>query len=592
MIDYTAAHGLQLDEQVAWKYLATREFPAKALIPNRAQFDFIKAIGNASVYFPVEKSDGNVIQDHCTTFYDSSANGQGKSANLIGGILSNIIFPGKLNIYPHVKDVQKGDEYNGFFDFPLYKQWPAAWPKRFVYVTDAALLQKVVIPEFKKWIPACFFEEKKLGKQHVSEMVFKAYEAGELTEEEVFSTYSLGVGDWEGYFLTREQDPIVFEGMNIGCYIFDEPPYEWQFRGAYNRIRMGGIIIVSATPVINSAYLKDLVKDKVDSGDETQYYQSTDIWNNSISKGGEWDLGDFGIQKKGNLTDAEIYRQIEKCAPSEYAARILGQDIHLQGRIIKLFDRDSHVVPYQPLHASEQVYFIVDPHDAKPPFMSWWAVSQFAREINIEDGNGRKLMMPYMRCILEFPRYEPDKGYETIQDTKLKISDFCEIILETEKEFSINGRVKKRIMDPFFGAKPYANTRLTTVQTYRQNGINCILGPRMDIGYGENLIDECLKFREDGPPPILTFEEHCLNTVRALENYSWVKPNRLRDDQDIASEKRQRTEKWKHGCDLIRYLLASNPRYVSARSSNKREGWRDRMKREAVSSQGGDWKGR
>jgi len=547
VIDYTQGN-LTERERIAWKAWE-RLARCKTIIPNKAQFDLIRAIGEAP-------ETGKYI------FYDSSANGQGKTANLMN-ILCNIILPHKLNIYNYVKDLETGEEFPGFFDFPLYRRWPEQWPKSFWYICEGDLLNKVIMPEFRKWFPAGTYTELKESKHYTSKIEFVD-------------------SDWEGYFLTREQNPLVFEGGNVGLWIADEPPQEWQYDSAHMRIRNGGLIIVSATPVLESAYLDDKIKAKYDAGHPKVYYQSTDIYNNSISKGGRWDLGKFGIQKKGNLTDEKIEDMIENCDPEEASARLWGRGIHLSGRVFKTFADDIHIVGETELAQYEQIWFVIDPHDAKPPFAQWWAVGPKGRKILIRNGNETKeVFMPAMRCVLEYPAYTPEGGYETIKDTRLTVADFCRTFLEIEKEYDFSRRLQRRIMDPRFGAKEYADTslnrRMRVLDLYAHYGIRARLGRAQDINYGTQIIKQMLD--HDDYEPLITIQENCVNTIRAFKKYSYV-TGRMSDDRDRASEKRKLTEKWKHAIDCTRYLVAWPPRYDPG-DYKPRLGWREELKLKA-----------
>ena len=57
--------------------------------------------------------------------------------------------------------------------------------------------------------------------------------------------------------MTYEQDPREFEGVTLSWAWFDEPPPEGIFKATVSRMRKGGIIIITATPLAGSAYLYD-----------------------------------------------------------------------------------------------------------------------------------------------------------------------------------------------------------------------------------------------------------------------------------------------------------------------------------------------
>lgn len=557
-----------LQERLAWRsYEETAH--CKIFLPNRAQFDLIKAVGTT-------QETGRHI------FYDSSANGQGKTAGIIN-LISNIVYPYPLNIYKNVMDVDTGEKIAGFYDFPLFRQWPTQWPKVFWYVAEADLIEKVTMPEFRKWMPPGTYIEYKEGKRYTSRVEFP--ETG-----------------WTGHFITREQAPLVFEAGNVGLWLGDEMPQEWQYDSAHMRIRMGGLIIVTATPIVGSAFLFEKIADKADAGDTDKFYQTTDIWNNSLSKGGKWDLGRFGVQNKGNLADIDIQRMIANCDPDEAPARLYGKGIHLSGRIFTDFTKDDHVVPTRLLHPVEYIWFLIDPHRAKPPFCQWWAISHMGRYVNLRekrfDKTGssrdtRRIWLPYMRCVLEFPQYERDRGYETIKGTDLIISDFADLIFEIEDNWDFTRRIKRRLMDPKFGEEKIPTGKegagLKTIKmAYANNGISCAYPPVHEISYRHSIIHECLKCGE-GFQPILTWEEHCINSIRAMSQYAWVQPRKLADHQERASETRKPTEKFKHPPDLTGYLIDARPQR-EYRDDHTPKSWQERLADHEMPGQsGGSW---
>jgi phage terminase large subunit-like protein len=558
-----------LQERLAWRsYEETAH--CKIVVLNRAQFDLAQEIGRC-------QETGKYI------FYDSSANAQGKTANLMN-ILANIIF-GRLNIYRNITDIQTGEKFDSFYNGALYEQWPKGWPKRIWYTSHIKNLDEA-FEEFRKWMPVGSYKEEKKSTSYVAQMTF--------------------TNGWVWEFKTRDQDPEAFESGNVGIWIADEPPKEWQYNGAHFRVRMGGIIIITATPVLESAFLFEKIADPIDAGyGEDKYYQTTAVWNNSLSKGGEWDLGRFGVQMKGNLTDESIERMKRNCDEDEAPARLWGKGIHLSGRVFTDFTEDNHVVPPRPLHPVEYIWFIIDPHRAKPPFCQWWAISHMGRYVNLREQRflkvgveqkTRRIWMPYMRCVLEFPQYERERGYEMLKETSLTVSEFCEIILQVEHDWDFTRRLKRRLMDPKFGQEKIPTKRegagLRTIrELYANNGISCAYPPVHEISYRHGIIRECLKCEDGGQPvqPIVTWEEHCINSTRAMRNYAWVQPRILPDDKERASETRKLTEKWKHPVDLVGYLIDAKPQR-EYRDEHMPKSWQERLAaHEMPGQEGGSW---
>ena len=119
------------------------------------------------------------------------------------------------------------------------------------------------------------------------------------------------------------------------------------------------------------------------------------------------------------LDPAEIEAYLKNMTAEEMEARVHGLFTHKSGLIYKTFSRNVHVIPHRRLPDHWERFCIVDPHDRKPPFISWWAINP---------------AMDY-RCIFEYPVYKDGKGYEKIAGTTLRIADYVDAIIKIEKIF-------------------------------------------------------------------------------------------------------------------------------------------------------------
>ena len=57
--------------------------------------------------------------------------------------------------------------------------------------------------------------------------------------------------------MSYEQDTKEFEAVDLGFAWFDEPPPESIYKATVARMRRGGIIFITATPLTGSAWLYD-----------------------------------------------------------------------------------------------------------------------------------------------------------------------------------------------------------------------------------------------------------------------------------------------------------------------------------------------
>lgn len=158
----------------------------------------------------------------------SAANGVGKTCVAVN-ILANIFF-GNDNLE------------NDWFNYPLYRDWP--YPKSGRIVSQPANIKKNLIPSLKEWLPLGRYETKKGGQN--------------------FDSLWTTDNGWEFDVMSNEQDVKEFEGPTLGWVWFDEPPPEKIYKACVSRLRKGGVIFITATPLNGSAWMYDELVSKVD----------------------------------------------------------------------------------------------------------------------------------------------------------------------------------------------------------------------------------------------------------------------------------------------------------------------------------------
>jgi len=495
----------KIDREEALDMLTQQTYnPVSTLIPNGDQERWIEMIGS---HIPGKKPRTKVL---------SAPNKIGKTCATIAA---------KINIMY--------GKQSSWFDYPMFiEEWP--FPKVCWVASWESALKEVIIPEMIKWFPKDRYSHGKEGKHFLYH-------------------WTTDTG-WEIFIKSYDQGVTAFESSLIGLCIFSEPPPEEIYDALPARMTRGGMVLIEQTPVprMNPAWLYDVLEDE---GKAEFMYCDDGLEGNCIEHG-----------VRGHLTHQNIVETIAGYSWLERAARETGRPMNLSGAVFKRFSEERHVVETGKLFSDEQIWMVLDPHDRKPPFISWWAINP---------------AMDY-RCVFEYPVYKDGKGYEKIAGTTLRISDFVDAIIEIEKIFGYTDRIMRRIMDPYFGSKPYSDTKLSAVQTYnkylrlkRPNDALFVLGPRQEVGYGTDLIFDKLDYQirtetEPGFRSKMTFEKRVMNVIRAMRRYSHVNPKTVRDDQELVNAKKQ-TERWKHAVDGIRYLLASNPYYDFTRAPSVRK---------------------
>lgn len=524
MIDYEIAQGTP-EFRARWRGLAQFHGAGKTLIPNKPQALFAKAVGEL------------VPQDY-RVFLATSANGIGKTTIVIN-ILLNIIYPG-YNIYTYARDCQTGETFPGFFNYPLYKEWPKSWPKKVWFISNADSL-RFIHEELKIWAPPHSYHERewvegKDGKTYVSRVDFP--EKG-----------------WVIYYKTVDQEPGTFETANISVIIFDEPPPRNLYKAAVYRIRSGGFILIPATPLFSAGWFVDDILEKVQEGSHYHYHQTVEVWENCIETAGEWDLGEYGIQKKGNLEKRIIDFQIQETDPDEVEARVYGRFQHLVGLIFKSYKRELifRELPAR-IQPREYMYrFVLDPHDRKPPAASWYALDWHNRITKIR----------------EFPGIHDEafhgKRFVDIKDSgSYTVRDFCRMFLEIEQELQIPPWRVQDIIDPNFGNKKNSVSGLMIFEEYEkamrevakemhsERHYRFILNVVDDLAIGHKTIKGMLKPLNTGDMPYL-IDPNCINTDLAYRRYKYKDQTDKQDEEMGLSEKIE--HKWKDFIDNDRYCF-------------------------------------
>jgi len=279
----------------------------------------------------------------------SAANGVGKTA-LATNIIANLAFSGN----------------NPWFRGGLFEKWE--YLKRGRIVTESDLVEKNVVNELKTWLPKNRYTTSKAGKHYESR----------------FKTDT----GWEWDIMTYDQDPMQFEGVTLGWAWFDEPPPDALLKATIARMRRGGVIIITATPISGSAHLYDLfAKGEVETtvqlreGDEPVkvsrrvYHTTADV--ESVCK-------THGV--RGHLDHDHIVQIVAEYPDDERQARVFGKFQHLVGLVYKNWSRDIHVIKPFALDPSEYlVYHALDPHPRNEDAGVWLAVDRKGRKFIVDE---------------------------------------------------------------------------------------------------------------------------------------------------------------------------------------------------------------
>lgn len=384
----------------------------------------------------------------------SAANGVGKSC-ASGNIVANIVFP----------------EKNAWFDFGVYKKWP--FPKKGRVVSDPNNLTGV-IETLHEWFPTGKYVTKKKGKNYDS--YWKIPETG-----------------WDFDIMTYEQKPKEFEGPTLGFVWFDEPPPKPIFKACVARLRKGGMIFISATPLEGSGWLYDHIvdarlntKDKKfkDRAEKQRVNIEADVWAACKDIPGT----------RGHLSRDNIEKMIAEYDEDEKQARVYGKFQHLAGLVYKNWSRDIHMIkPFEVNPREYCVYEMIDPHPRNEDAVQWVAV----------DKNHTKIVVDELYI-------NPTSTEDLAMQIKAKASQF---------------RVVKRLGDPSMFNKDQHQGDESLADKLRKHGLNYLPATKQ-----RTMANQAIKDGFDfvkGPtgemrkaPEILVFET-CARTIWEIEHWRW-----------------------------------------------------------------------
>lgn len=393
----------------------------------------------------------------------SAANGVGKTA-AASNILANLMFPSG----------------NPWFDSALFNDFP--YRKKGRIITDSALVDKNIVSELKFWFPDGKYKTSKGGKHYESQWTV---DGGEQN------------GGWEFDIMTYQQDPKEFEGVTLGWAWFDEPPPDAILKATIARMRRGGIIIITATPISGSAHLYDLfasgkieVEVELREGEEpvkverSVYHITADV---------ESACKEHGV--RGHLNHEDIVRMVAEYPEDERQARVFGKFAHLIGLVFKKFDKTVHVIkPFNITSRDFVVYEYLDPHPRNPDAVLWVAV----------DKNGTK--------------YVIDELYVTPEDKR----DLASKIKNKASQYRIGGRWA----DPWiFNVDQHADSTDKNLATaLQEQGLVYLRAPKQRTASDER-IKSAMNYQEVNGhmirPPELYIFENCERTIWEIEHYRW-----------------------------------------------------------------------
>lgn len=416
-------------------------------------------------------------------------------------ILSGANRPGKSRTGFHILDNIINEPQSKWFQYPLFQNWP--YPKKGRIGSTA----KNLTPEIgavDRGIQDCW----KKGSYR-----------GEKQGKHYNALYRCANG-WIVDVMSYEQALTEWESVQLGFVYFDEPPPISVFNASLARMEKGGIVFIHMTPLSMAADIFDAIENM-----DNVLITYMDIEDSCIQHG-----------IRGFIEHSEIEKMISTYDVEEVEARARGKPLFLSRLIYSMLNEHIHRIDDFVIPSDWTRLHIVDPHDALPFCMGW---------IGIDKTNNYYVYDEY-----------PSAPIEDIHRTNLTFVDYATIIRNKEGRMIAH----KRIMDPNFGNKRYANTGLSVKDELIKLGFNFNTDVNDDLTIGHHLVREKLSYNTTLPidainHPKLYIMKRCRNHWMSMSRYGRL-PTKSSNPDAVKLE-----EKWKHFCDLIRYAIVSQATY-------------------------------
>lgn len=438
--------------------------------PNGKQEEFINLVGSGKVFVCVLSAANSVGKTTC-------------AVNIIGNICW-------------------GSQNRWFKGLPLFENWPYPKQGRIISTPKNVEDTGAIQVELKKWLPLRRYSTSKGGKHYDS-----------LYQTDTNFSFDL---------MTYDQEESEFESATLSFAWFDEPSPYSIYKATIARMRKGGIIIITMTPLTEAAWLYDDIILRQDGVQRKVIYAED-----------EDNCKQHGV--RGILEHTDIVRMRQEYDPDELEARTKGKFIHLIGLVYKSFNRGVHLVEPFEIPQDWPKYNIVDPHDRKPFAMGWFAVSP------TED--------------IYFYDEWPEEEFHLIKSCDKTIKDYADIIkIKESKE-----RIYRRIIDPNFGNKKSSSSGLTIKEEFASEEIGLyFIDGNDDIVAGHLKVKDYLKYDHSrGIKPKVFFFNTLRNFIYGMEHYVWDDfKGKIADDKDL---KQKPKDRFKDFPDLVRYGLMSDP---------------------------------
>lgn len=375
-----------------------------------------------------------------------------------------------------------------------------------IYGSDFAIVEKVLIPKVKEWIP-----KKSLGVQGRTKG-----EAWENSYDKKYHILRLQNNNTLD-FMSYDQDSSKSESDELDMVWGDEQMPEDIYSAVMARlVSRAGKFIMSVTPLYDISWAMQFL-DNTDPQVEVFHF---DIFDNPYN------------------SDQAVEEFIKAMPEHEKEARIHGRFMELQGLVYKELRPDVHFLGKDQPQVGYPVIFALDPHPRKPTVMTWSYVTPKGDVVFFDE--------------LEMSG--------TARDLALAIRS---------KESRHPARTLLRLIDPAARAQGNNLAFETdTLREFEREGIKFTIADNSEAGY--NIVHQYLKFNPSQPlgsmnRPQCYFTKDVPKTWFGMTHLMWDEwafKKALKDDKERIKDYK------KDFPDCVRYTLAWRPTFRKIMNSN------------------------
>lgn len=360
-------------------------------------------------------------------------------------------------------------------------------------------VEKIIIPEFTRWMPVSEYRGGSWSTAYDRETNTLHLENGSFVE-----------------FMSYDQDLDKFAGTSRHFIHFDEEPPEIIYTENMARlIDTGGSHWFTMTPVEGMTWIYDTVYEPGKRGEHGIVVIEVDMTENPY------------------LGEAEIQEFIGRLSDDEKLARVKGQFVQLGGLIYKTFNPTPggpHVLQNFFMPPKDWIWVVsLDAGFNNPTAVLWHAI----------DPDGRT-----------YTWHEHYQSGWTVDKHAAEIHRLNKEFGRGPDYYVADPSIKNR--DPITGTSIH--------QEYVKFGIPFILGNN-DVAAGLQKVNRFLQLRDDGAP-LWRVNRSCSNLIKEMLRYRWRTYSSRKvasesNPQEVPHKKND------HACDALRYFIMSRPDMTS-----------------------------